>query len=113
MAYRIEGQFTMLTPTIALLVAFSGPIPAGSGSAPLQLVADSAHTLFIPDAADSGRTGQVYQLPGGGFGVTTGGTSQYQTYGAPGGGGIAVPNSNGTFSTIGSAGRAGTAYSRG
>jgi hypothetical protein len=103
----------MLTPTIALLVAFSGPIPAGSGGAQLQLVADSAHTLFTPNAADAGRVGQVYQLPGGGFGVTTGGTSQYQTYGTAGGSGIAVPNGNNTFSTIGSAGRAGIAHSRG
>ena len=62
----------MLTTTIALLAAFSGPMQAGPsiGSDQLLLVADSAHTLFTPNAPDPGRAGQVYQLPQGGFGVT-------------------------------------------
>ena len=86
----------MLTTTIALLAAFSGPMQAGPavrGDYRL-LVADSAHTLFTPNAPDPGRAGQVYQLPQGGFGVTTGGTSHYQTLGVPGGGGVVVPNGN-------------------
>ena len=77
----------MLTTTIALLAAFSGPMQAGpsAGSDQLLLVADSAHTLFTPNAPDPGRAGQIYELPQGGFGVTTGGTSHYQTLGTPGG----------------------------
>ena len=101
----------MLTTTIALLAAFTGPMQAGpsGGSNQLLLVrADSAHTLFTPNAPDAGRSGQVYQLPQGGFGVTTGGTSHYQTLGMPGGSGIAFPNGN-TASFIGSGGRVGIA----
>jgi hypothetical protein len=98
----------MLTTTIALLAAFTGPMQAAPsvGSDQLLLVADSAHTLFTPNAPDPGRAGQVYQLPQGGFGVTTGGTSHYQTLGMPGGG-VAVPNGN-TASFFGSGGRVGT-----
>jgi hypothetical protein len=100
----------MLTTTIALLAAFTGPMQAAPsvGSDQLLLVADSAHTLFTPNARDPGRAGQVYQLPQGGFGVTTGGTSHYQTLGMPGGGGVAVPNGN-TASFFGSGGRVGIA----
>jgi hypothetical protein len=99
----------MLTTTIALLAAFSGPMHAGPsvGSDQLLLVADSAHTLFTPNAPDPGRAGQVYQLPQGGFGVTTGGTSHYQTLGMPGSSGVVVPNGN-TASFFGSGGRVGT-----
>jgi hypothetical protein len=103
----------MLSTTIALLVAFAGPMQAGpdlAGSGHVDLVrADSAHTLFTPNAPDPGRLGQVYQLPQGGLGVTTGGTSHYQTLSTPGGSGIAVPNGNNSFSVIGSEGRIGTA----
>ena len=103
----------MLTTTIALLVAFSGPMqgdPDLSGRAPIDLVrADSAHTLFAPNAPDPGRAGQIYQSPGGGFGVTTGGTSHYQTLGMPGGSAVAVPNGNNTSTMFGSGGRIGTA----
>jgi hypothetical protein len=102
----------MLTTTIALLVAFSGPMQAGSdlpGGAQIDLVrTDSAHTLFTPNAPDPGRAGQIYHLPQGGIGVTTGGTSHYQTLGTPGGSGIAVPNGNNMSSVIGSGGRIGT-----
>jgi hypothetical protein len=100
------------TAAIALLVMISGPVQAGSAlaaSGQVQLVrADSAHTLFTPNAPDPGRAGQLYQLPQGGFGVTTGGTSHYQTLGMPGGSGVAVPNSDNTTSVIGSGGRVGT-----
>ncbi|MEA2739482.1 MAG: hypothetical protein QOH05_2789 [Acetobacteraceae bacterium] len=106
----------LTTPTIALLVAFSGPMHAGPGlatsdssSAQLHLVRADYHTLVTPNAPDAGRAGQVYQLPQGGLGVTTGGTSHYQTLTMPGGGsGIAVPGSNGMSSVIGSGGRIGT-----
>jgi hypothetical protein len=103
----------MLTTTLALLVSFSGPMqgtPAQAGSDQIQLVrADSAHTLFTPNAADPGRSGQIYQLPQGGIGVTTGGTSHYQTLVMPGGGsGVAVPNGGNSYSFMGSGGRAGT-----
>ena len=100
----------MLTTNIALLAAFSGPMQAAPsvGSDQLLLVADSAHTLFTPNAPDPGRAGQIYELPQGGFGVTTGGTSHYQTLETPGGSGVAVPNGN-TASFIGSGGRVGTA----
>jgi hypothetical protein len=107
----------MLTTTIALLVAFSAPMPGGanlSGYAPVHLMpvhlmlVDSAHTLFTPNAPDPGRAGQVYQLPQGGFGVTTGGTSHYQTLEMPGGGSaVAVPNGNSTSTVFGSGGRLG------
>ena len=99
----------MLTTTIALLVAFAGPMqtgPSGSGNQLVLASADSAHTLFVPNAPDAGRSGQIYQLPQGGFGVTTGGTSHYQTLGMPGGNGVAIPNGS-TASFLGSGGRAG------
>ncbi|HEY0184784.1 MAG TPA: hypothetical protein VGC09_18440 [Rhodopila sp.] len=103
----------MLSTTIALLVAVSGALPAGPGrsdnSQVLRVRLDSAHTLFSPNAPDPGRAGQLFELPQGGVGVTTGGTAQYQTFGTPGGGGVAVPNGNGTASVIGSGGRAGIA----
>ncbi len=103
----------MIAPTMAMLVALSGPLPVGSappGSFPITLVrADSAHTLFTPNAVDSGRSGQVYRLPDGGLGVTTGGTPYYQTFATPGGSGVAVPSGNDSFNVIGSAGRAGAA----
>jgi hypothetical protein len=96
-----------------MLVALSSSdpaAPASVSSGEITLVrADDAHTLFTPNAVDSGRSGQVYQLPGGGFGVTTGGTPYYQTYATPGGSGVAVPSGNNTFNVIGSAGRAGMA----
>jgi hypothetical protein len=102
----------MLATTIALLAAFSGPMQFGSdlsNSNQVQLVRmDSAHTLFTPNAVDPGRAGQLYQLPQGGFGVSTGGTSHYQTLGMPGGSGIAVPNGNNSYDMIGSGGRFGT-----
>jgi hypothetical protein len=72
---------------------------------------DSAHTLFTPNAPESGRAGQIFQLPLGGFGVTTGGTSHYQTFGMPGGSGVAVPNGN-TFDVIGSGSHVGSANTR-
>jgi hypothetical protein len=113
---ELEGNCIMLTTTIALLVAVSTPAPAGSavpGVAPARLVrADSAHTLFTPNAPDAGRAGQLYRLPQGGLGVTTGGTSYYQTLGMPGGSGVAVPNGNNSFSEIGSGGRVGTGTMR-
>lgn len=103
----------MLTKTIVFLAALTGPLqvaPSG-GSGQFLFVADSAHTLFTPNAQDAGRSGQVYQLPQGGFGITTGGTSYYQTLGTPGGSGVAVPNGN-TASFIGSGGRIGIAQTR-
>jgi hypothetical protein len=106
-------HYTMQTTTtaLALLVMISGPLLAGSnlpGSGEARLVrVDSAHSLFTPNAPDAGRAGQIYQLPGGGFGVTTGGTSHYQTLASPGGSSVAIPNGNNTFDVIGSAGRSG------
>jgi hypothetical protein len=102
----------MLIKTIVFLAALTGPLQAGpsGGSDQFLLVgADSAHTLFTPNAPDAGRVGQVYQLPQGGFGITTGGTSYYQTLGTPGGSGVAVPNGN-TAGFIGSGGRIGVAH---
>jgi len=70
---------------------------------------DSAHTLFTPNAPDPGRAGQTVPLPQGGVGVTTGGTSHYQTLATPGGGNaVAVPNGAGTSNVIGTGGRSGT-----
>jgi hypothetical protein len=77
-------------------------------SVPLSAMAqqDSAHTRFTPNAPDAGRSGQVVQLPQGGIGVTTGGTSRYQTLATPGGGSaVAVPNNNGQLNVIQTPGR--------
>jgi hypothetical protein len=73
----------------------------------IQLVQqDSAHTLFTPNTPDPGRSGQTVQLPQGGIGVTTGGTSHYQTLATPGGGSaVAVPNGVGSSNVIGTGGR--------
>jgi hypothetical protein len=101
----------LATSAIALLVAFYGPVQSGTGQ--IHLVrADSAHTLFTPNAPDPGRAGQIFQLPSGGFGVTTGGTANYQTFGTPGGSGVAVPNGNNTYDVMGSGGHAGSANTR-
>jgi opacity protein-like surface antigen len=73
-----------------------------------QTPQDSAHTVLPPATPDPGRAGRVVQLPGGGQGVTTGGTANYQTLGTPGGGSaVMVPNGAGSASVIGS-GRSGT-----
>jgi hypothetical protein len=69
---------------------------------------DSAHTLVTPNAPDPGRAGQTVQLPQGGFGVTTGGTANYQTMATPSGSAVVVPNGGGTSSVIGSGGGSGT-----
>ncbi len=98
------------TATIALLAMFSGsiqPVSAQIQLAQATTPTDPAHTLVQPNAPDPGRAGQIVQLPQGGTGVTTGGTSHYQTYGTPGGSGVAVPNGN-TSSVTGAGGRAGT-----
>ena len=101
----------LATSTIALLVAFYGPVQGDTGQI-RPAASDSAHTLFTPNAPDSGRAGQIFRLPLGGFGVTTGGTSHYQTFGVPGGSGVAVPNGNNTFDVIGSGGHRGSANTR-
>jgi hypothetical protein len=107
----------MLTATaLALLVASTNPIQAQTGfsdAGPARLVqVDSAHTLFTPNAPDRSRAGQVFQLPQGGFGVSTGGTPYYQTLGTPNGSQVAIPSGNNTFSVLGAGGRAGTAHLR-
>ncbi len=73
---------------------------------------DSAHTLFVPNAPDPGRSGQVVPLPQGGSGVTTGGTAGYQTLATPGGSAVMVPNGNGASTVTGSGGRGGTVQTR-
>jgi hypothetical protein len=69
---------------------------------------DSAHTLFTPNAPDPGRAGVVVQLPQGGTGVTTGGTSHYQTLATPNGSATMVPNGSGTPALYGSGSGTGT-----
>jgi hypothetical protein len=69
---------------------------------------DSAHTLVTPNAPASGRSGQVVQLPQGGVGVTSGGTTGYQTMGTPGGSGVMVPSGGSASTLIGSGGHSGT-----
>jgi len=94
------------TTAVAFLVMLSSAGWASHGQADLLPVADSAHTLFQPNAPAAGQAGQPVQLPQGGTGVTTGGTPYYQTYGTPGGSGVAVPNGN-TSTVTGSGGRDG------
>jgi hypothetical protein len=70
---------------------------------------DSAHTLVTPNAPNPARASQTVQLPQGGTGVITGGTSGYQTLTTPGGGSaLAVPNGGGTSTVTGTGGRSGT-----
>jgi hypothetical protein len=106
----------LITTTIALLVASTNPTETQTAfpyTGPARVVqVDSAHTLFTPNAPDPGRIGQVYQLPQGGFGVSTGGSPYYQTLGTPNGTQVAIPGGNNTFSVIGSGGRVGTAHLR-
>jgi hypothetical protein len=90
-----------LTATMA--VAMMATITLAQAAAP-----DSAHTLFTPNAPDPGRAGAVVQLPQGGTGVTTGGTSHYQTLATPNGSATMVPNGSGTSAVIGAGNRAGT-----
>jgi hypothetical protein len=89
----------------AATVAFAMSPVIALAQAPIR---DSAHTLFTPNAPDSGRAGMVVQLPQGGTGVTTGGTANYQTLATPNGSAIMVPNGSGTSAVIGSGGRSGT-----
>ncbi len=83
--------------------------PPGStqpGLAPLPKVSPASPSS-APPAAPPARnpSGQVVQTPSG-PGVTSGGTSGYQTLTAPGGGNaIVVPNGNGTSTIIYSDGR--------
>lgn len=83
--------------------------PPGSsqpGLAPLPNISPAAPSS-APHAASPGRnpSGQVIQTPSG-PGVTSGGTSGYQTLTTPGGGNaIVVPNGNGTSTIIYSDGR--------
>ena len=91
----------------------SGVAVASTASAepvglPVIMAADSAHTLLQPSPGGLGA-GQIVALPQGGLGVTTGGTSYYQTYAAPGGSGVVVPNGGFSSTVIGSGGRSGTA----
>jgi hypothetical protein len=105
-----------IAATLALLLMVSGPTQAGSDSpdsSPIRLAqatpTDSAHTLVTPNASNPGQAGQTVQLPGGGAGVTTGGTSNYQTVGTPGGGSaVMVPSGGGTSAVMGSGGQTGT-----
>jgi hypothetical protein len=70
---------------------------------------NSAHTLLTPNAPNPARAGQTVQLPQGGTGVVTGGTSGYQTLITPGGGSaLAIPNGGGTSTVTGPGGRSGT-----
>jgi hypothetical protein len=88
----------VLSMTTSVAVAQPAPTP-------------SYRTTVPPAAPSPGRAGQAVQLPGGGVGVTTGGTANYQTLGTPGGGSaVMVPNGGGTASVIGS-GRSGTVAS--
>jgi hypothetical protein len=108
------------TTAFAFLVMLSGAAQAsvdlpGSGQSEARFIrtADSAHTLFQANPASSGGAGRIVQLPQGGYGVTTGGTSYYQTFGTPGGSGVMIPNGNGTSSVLGSGGRVGIANTPG
>ncbi len=88
----------MVTLTMTTAVAVAQPAPTPS------------YRTTVPTAAPPpGRVGQAVQLPGGGVGVTTGGTANYQTLGTPGGGSaVMVPNAGGTASVIGSGHSGGT-----
>ncbi|WP_428486875.1 hypothetical protein [Rhodopila sp.] len=104
---------------VVLLVMLYGSAHAGfdqSASGRIVLAqatsTDNAHTPVTPNAPSPSRPGQLQQLSQGGYGVTTGGTSHYQTLQTPGGGGaLAVPNGAGSSNVIGSQGRAGTVTS--
>jgi hypothetical protein len=108
-AFHAKGPFSMLKASFLALVALTspplqvGPDRPDTGSMHLAQVApaDSAHTLFVPAAPVAGLAGEVYHLPGGGTGISTGGTAQYQTLAMPGGSAVAFPNGNGTSDVIG------------
>jgi hypothetical protein len=112
-----EGPSVMRTITALTLLAMlpgvaqAGTVLSDQGQASVISVADSAHTLFQP--SPGGSAGRIVGLPQGGFGVTTGGTSYYQTFGTPGGSGVVVPNGNFSSTVIGSGGRSGTAVTPG
>ncbi len=88
----------MVTLTMTTAVALAQPAPPAS-----------YRTTLPPAASPPGRPGQAVQLPGGGQGVTTGGTANYQTLVTPGGGSaVMVPNGAGSSSVIGPGHSAGT-----
>jgi hypothetical protein len=79
------------------------PVANQPGLAPLPPPSPPRPTNTTPPAPNPG--GQIVQTPQG-PGVTTGGTSGYQTLTTPGGGtAIVVPNGNGTSTIIHSDGR--------
>jgi hypothetical protein len=88
----------MVALTSTMAVALAQPSPPAS-----------YRTTLPPAAPAPGRAGQAVQLPGGGQGVTTGGTANYQTLGTPGGGSaVMVPNGAGSSSVIGPGRSSGT-----
>ena len=88
----------MVTLTMMSGVALAQPSPPAS-----------YRTTLPPAGAPPGRAGQAVQLQGGGQGVTTGGTANYQTLGTPGGGSaVMLPNGAGSASVIAPGHSAGT-----
>jgi hypothetical protein len=88
----------MVGLTMTTAVALAQPSPPAS-----------YRTTVPPAAPPAGRAGQPVQLQGGGQGVTTGGTANYQTLGTPGGGSaVMVPNGAGSASVIAPGHSAGT-----
>jgi hypothetical protein len=100
----------MLSTTLALLVmaAVAQPAPCSGPLRDAQLTQADYHTLVTPNVSGANEAGRFVQLPGGGLGVTSGGTANYQTLLMPGGGtGVIVPNGGGVSTVIGSGGRVG------
>jgi hypothetical protein len=98
------NRFAVALLLFSAATSYSGPLALAQTTPQ-----DSAHTLVTPNAPKPGRPGQVVPLPQGGVGVTTGGTSSYQTMTTPGGGSaIATPNGNGSSNVISTPGRIGT-----
>jgi len=108
MRVTIPRKADMIRSCLAAMMALAGMTGVALAQAPPQ---DSAHTLFVPNAPDPGRSGQIVQLPQGGMGVTTGGTANYQTLGTPGGSAVMVPNGGGSADVIGSGGGSGIVHS--
>jgi opacity protein-like surface antigen len=98
MTMRTLCLAAMVALTVTTAAALAQPSPPAS-----------YRTTLPPATSPAGRAGQAVPLPGGGQGVTTGGTAHYQTLGTPGGGSaVMVPNGAGSASVIGQGHGAGT-----
>lgn len=89
------------TVAMGLALPMTFAAAQGAGSNPGRVLAP-------PAPSGAAAPGEVVHTPSGGIGVTTGGTSSYQTFATPGGSGTLTPGAGGTSTAAGPGTQAGT-----